>query len=284
MNAGEANAESGYIHGYSPVEQQRLVAQARTLAPSVFLGLDLPTGGELLEIGCGVGAELKIVAERRPGLRLTGIDLSTSHLLAARDLLADEIHSGRVRLVHGDAYRLPFADACFDRVITIWMLEHVGDPRPLLADARRVLRPGGRLICTEVDNGRFSFDPKQPAIADWWERFNRYQAERGGNPYVGRDLEQRAQGLGFQRVEAEPLYIIDSKRQPERRRELLDYLRDLLLSGARNLISAGYADTALCRRMEQEFATARELKHLSFHYHGIRLTCVASGEEGQGVC
>jgi SAM-dependent methyltransferase len=266
--------ETGYIHGFSGAEQQRLVAQAQTLAPSVFRGLDLPERGDLLEIGCGVGAELKIIAERRPALHLIGIDLNPSHLWAARDHLAEEIRQNRIELVRADALYLPFTDACFDRVITIWMLEHLPDPRPVLAEARRILYPGGQLICTEVDNARFGFEPRYAAIADWWNRFNRYQADQGGNPYVGDGLAEHAAGLGFDRIEMEPLYIIDSEREPVRRLELLDYLRNLLLSGAEQLVAGGYADEAARIRMEQEFAAARQLKELKFHYHGIRLTCV----------
>jgi ubiquinone/menaquinone biosynthesis C-methylase UbiE len=263
----------GYIHGYSRAEQQRLVAQAATLAPRVFDGMELPQRGRLLEIGCGVGAELKLVARRHPGLRITGIDLDPRHLTAARDHLAPEIARGDIALAMGDAYRLPFAAASFDCVITIWMLEHVTDPRPILAEARRVLAPGGRLICTEVDNARFGFLPEQPAIAHWWQLFNRFQADRGGNPFVGADLARQAEGLGFAGVHPQTLYIIDSAREPARRLELLDYLRDLLLSGAEQLIAAGYADAGDRRRLERQFEAARGLPDLHFHYHGVRLVC-----------
>ncbi len=267
--------KSGYIHGYSRTEQQRLVAQAETLAPNVFRDLDLPQQGRLLEIGCGVGAELKLIARRRPALQLTGIDLNPAHLAAARDHLAPEILEQRANLARGDAFRLPFSANSFDRVITIWMLEHVAAPRPVLAQARRVLRPGGRLICTEVDNARFGFDPEQPDIMHWWNCFNRYQADRGGSPFVGATLAEQARGLGFSQVEAHTLSIIDSPREPDRHLELLDYLRDLLLSGARQLISAGYAGEADRQRMQRQFEAARQISELRFHYHGTRLTCIA---------
>ncbi|MFM7735076.1 MAG: class I SAM-dependent methyltransferase, partial [Alphaproteobacteria bacterium] len=73
----------GYIHGFSSEERDRLFAQARVLAPGVFDGWDLAEVGSLLEIGCGVGAELEIIAERWPGVRLVGIDRAASSLEAA---------------------------------------------------------------------------------------------------------------------------------------------------------------------------------------------------------
>jgi len=104
-------------------------------------------------------------------------------------------------------------------------------------------------------------------------RSSRFQARDGGNPYVGRGLERKAPGLGFSDIRVEPLYIIDSEREPQRRLELLDYMRDLLLSGAENLIRTGYADAGHGERMLEAFAAARDLEGLRFYYHDTRLIC-----------
>lgn len=264
-----------YIHGFSPSEQARLVAQAEVLAPSVMVGLELDTAGDLLEIGCGVGAELKLISRRWPGIRLTGLDLNVSHLQAASHHLCTELAQGRIALVRGDALSLPFAAGRFDQLITIWMLEHVPNPVPVIREAMRVLRPGGKLTCTEVDNTRLGFDPVQPAIALWWDRFNSYQANTGGNPFVGSTLEQAARAAGCTRVVATPLSIINSRAVPARRLILLDYLRDLMLSGAANMLRGGYADQGLKSRMEQEFAAVRRQPEVQFHYDGALVHCWA---------
>ena len=60
-----------YIHGFSAAEQRHLLEQADILAPKVFAGVDYSGVRNLLEIGCGVGAELKQVARRWPRVRLT---------------------------------------------------------------------------------------------------------------------------------------------------------------------------------------------------------------------
>jgi len=50
----------------------------------------------------------------------------------------------------GDALRLPFPDDCFDAVISSFMMRNVGDVAGALAEQRRVVRPGGRVVCLEI--------------------------------------------------------------------------------------------------------------------------------------
>jgi ubiquinone/menaquinone biosynthesis C-methylase UbiE len=263
----------GYIHGFSSAEQHRLVAQAQNLAPRVFEDLDLSGAQHLLELGCGVGAELAILRERWPHLALAGVDHSGSQLATARRVLAPGRWRPPVALVQSDALQLPFACAAFDRVITIWLLEHVKDPRGVLREALRVTRRGGAVICTEVDNATFGFDPPEPLIEGWWQRFNRYQQAAGGDPYVGAKLEAMARELGCAEVRVRVVPVIDSRADPQRRTLLLDYLRDLLLSGADNLIAHGYADEADKRHLRHAFARVREDLGVAFRYQAVRLTC-----------
>ncbi len=266
----------GYIHGFSSAEQHRLVEQARVLAPRVFEDLDLSGAHSLLELGCGVGAELGILAPLWPRLRLTGVDRSGSQLAAARGLLGASPETRGIAMVQADAVRLPFPDAAFDRVLTIWLLEHVADPRRVLGEALRVTRPGGEVICTEVDNATFGFDPPEPLIEGWWRRFNRYQQAAGGDPFVGAKLGAMAGALGCNGVRTRSIPVIDSRRDPERRTLLLDYLRDLLLSGADNLIADGYADDGDKNHLVQAFARVREDPRVGFRYQAVRLTCSPS--------
>lgn len=266
-------ASDDYIHGYSRREQQRLIAQAQVLAPNVFAGLDLGATRRLLELGCGVGAELAQIRDRWAGIELTGIDRSQGHLEAAREHLRAEIESGQARLVRADATALPFPAGTFDAVITVWMLEHVAKPQRVLAEALRVLGEDGWLISIEVDNASFAFEPDVPAITDWWARFNRYQREAGGDPFVGRRLHGLARELGCRDIRTETLPIIASDREPGRRAALLDYLEDLLLSGAERLLGAGLAAGGDIARLHSAFAEVRGDPGIGFRYFAVRLTC-----------
>lgn len=258
-----------YIHGFSADEQQRLVHQAEVLAPNVFHGLDFSSVDRLLELGCGVGAELKLLSDRWPGLHLTGVDRSERHLDAARTLL-----EGRaIDLVQADATALPFPGASFDRVITIWMLEHVPDPAAVMREALRVLKPDGLAIFTEVDNATFRFEPRVDIIVEWWERFSRWQEAAGGDPYVGPKLEAIARELGCRDVCAEEFPNVSSRHEPGRRGILLRYLEELLLSGAEVMRESGAVTADDERRLGAAFDEVAGDPSIEFQYLAVRLTC-----------
>ena len=92
---------------------------------------------EILDIGCGAGFLANDLA--LAGHKVTGIDLSTSSLKVAES--RDRTHS--VKYIQGDAYHVPFPSRSFDVVASMDMLEHVSDPQQVIAEASRVLRPGG---------------------------------------------------------------------------------------------------------------------------------------------
>ena len=274
--------QPGYIHGFGAQEERRLWEQAGILAPVVFAGLPLPPSGSLLEIGCGVGAQLDQVGTRCPEVQLTGIDLSLTNLTAAQGFVPGSAASA-TRLLQADATALPFRDQSFDTAMTIWMLEHVKDPLAVLQEALRVLRPDGLLLCTEVDNATFRFMPELPAIQGWWDLFCVQQSEGGGDPFVGRKLNALAQDLGCREVLTQELGIVSTELNPERRSELLAYLEELLMSGAESLLAeqqaaAPGAESALSvegqlAEVRNEFAQAKADPSIGFEYLAVRLTC-----------
>jgi len=97
-------------------------------------------GMEVLDIGSGSGLLLNTLASRY-GIRGTGIDLSS--LAVERSLGHNPFHLAFHR---ADAEKLPFPDDSFDRVISFDVIEHVFNQRKALAEAGRVLKPGGKMI------------------------------------------------------------------------------------------------------------------------------------------
>lgn len=95
---------------------------------------------DLLDLACGTGVVSAAALAR--GMRPVGLDFSPAMLAEARR------REPPLDLREGDAEAPPFADASFDAVVSNFGLHHVEHPRRALAEARRVLRPGGRLAFT----------------------------------------------------------------------------------------------------------------------------------------
>jgi phosphatidylethanolamine/phosphatidyl-N-methylethanolamine N-methyltransferase len=121
--------------------------------------LDLKTGERLLIIGCGTGADIPFVP---PGVEVLAVDLTPAMLAEAR---AHARPGVTFRQMDGHALDLP--DGSFDAAILHMVLEVIPDPVRCLAEAARVLRPGGRLAVFDKflpDGARPSW-PRRAALA-----------------------------------------------------------------------------------------------------------------------
>jgi phosphatidylethanolamine/phosphatidyl-N-methylethanolamine N-methyltransferase len=101
-----------------------------------------PSGSRVLEIGVGTG--LSLAAYPRD-IEVVGLDVSADMLKHAQRKI-ERLRLGHIRLVEGDALHLPFEPASFDYVMAFHVITVVPNHERLLAEARRVLRPGGTLV------------------------------------------------------------------------------------------------------------------------------------------
>jgi ubiquinone/menaquinone biosynthesis C-methylase UbiE len=112
-------------------------------------------GWHVLDIGCGGGQTIRSIAAKATEGRVDGVDYAPASVAVARQTNADLIASGRVGVQHASVSRLPFPDGSFDLVTAVETHYYWPDlPRDLL-EARRVLKPAGRLvIVAETYRGR----------------------------------------------------------------------------------------------------------------------------------
>ncbi|HEV3168321.1 MAG TPA: class I SAM-dependent methyltransferase [Isosphaeraceae bacterium] len=117
--------------------------------------------GPILDLGCGSGSFLAALGARTEGV--VGLDIAMRWLLVARKRL-DEEGLDSVRLVCGCAERLPLKGQSVAAIVAGDVIEHVGNQAATLAEAHRVLMPGGRLVMASPN--RFSLAP-EPHVQVW---------------------------------------------------------------------------------------------------------------------
>jgi len=244
----------GYIHTFTPEEQSRLIHQAEHLIPWIHHRIDYSGRRHIVEIGCGVGAQLKVLSRRFPSVRFTGVDFSPEQIAQAKVLLKDEISSGQVTVVEGSAYELPFADGSFDGVFLCWVMEHLADPPKAMREIFRILEPGGVLHDSEVFNSGVHADPPRAALMEYWNHFNALQCDFGGHPDIGMRLANLALDEGFAEVEQREISPhIDKRMSMKERSKMAYYFRAIFSSGIPELLAKERITPDLADRMSRDF-------------------------------
>ena len=262
-----------YLHGFTKKEQDRLLHQARFLEPYVYAGIDLEHTARLLEVGCGVGAQTKIITRRFPDLKIDAVDLSRQQLSAAKKNLANEIKSGQVRLFEQDALQLHMKDAGkYDSAFLCWFLEHVPKPLEALKRVRKQLKKGGKIYCSEVFNQTLFIEPYSPAYLKYWFEFNDYQWSIKGHPFIGAQLGHLLKEAGFVDIQTEVRPFHFDSREPEKRAAFAEYFFQILLSAEKTLLSVGRVSPEQIQRMKAEVEICKKAKDSVFFYSFMRAT------------
>lgn len=169
----------------APMEWMALRAWRRHLVSSL--------SGRVLELGVGTGRNLALYPADST---LTAVDVAPSMLKRAR-ARARQLGID-VTFVQADVRALPFETASFDAVVTSCVFCSVADPRAGLAEARRVLKPGGHLRMLEHQR------PEPPALGWLFDRLNPLAVRLTG-ANLNRETQRLVDGAGFSSVTASRL-------------------------------------------------------------------------------
>lgn len=143
-------------------------------------------GGRILEVGVGTGLALPHYARDK---RITGIDLSAEMLARARGRVRESGLGSVDALLEMDAEQTSFADGSFDIAVAMFVASVVPHPRRLMAEMRRVVRPGGHILFV-----------------------NHFAAERGPRWWAERALAPASRALGWH-----PDFSFDALLEPAER-------------------------------------------------------------------
>ena len=131
---------AGKLTGFTGLVTGHETLAGRLIRPRAF---DVRGCKHILDAGCGNGRYTRFLLRHADAdAFITCFDLSPRMLRRARNRLKN----GRVSHVSADLTHLPYPDAFFDAIVCGWVLEHLPDPRPGLAELARVLQPGGKLL------------------------------------------------------------------------------------------------------------------------------------------
>lgn len=172
-----------------------------------FDRLGLEPGETVLDLGCGAGRHAFECVRR--GAHVVALDADPVEVKGVNAVMAAMVDAGeasgdRVGLaIPGDAFRLPFRDRAFDRVIAAEVLEHLADDVGAMGELARVLKPGGRLAVSVPRYG--------PEVVNW-ALSREYHNVPGGHIriYRRRQLAERLRGAGLRLVGSHHAHALHS--------------------------------------------------------------------------
>ena len=155
----------------------------------------LASGADTAEIGCGPGFLTGALAGVAAPGRTLGIDSSAELLRIARTAIEPE--HPNLTFVDGNAYATGLPDDSLDFVYSRFLYQHLDTPALALREAKRVLRPGGRICVVDVDDAWLTLEPTSEAFARLSQAALEGQARRGGDRQIGRKLPGLMKRAGF---------------------------------------------------------------------------------------
>ena len=213
-----ATAPTDYMLGDTADERARLMAQAALLddeARALLDRLDIPVGGDVIDIGCGPIGILPLLSDRvGPHGQVTGFDRLGDMLDHAARSCAG---LGNVRFALGDATDTGFTADTFDVAHVRLLLVNVPEPMAVLREATRIVRPGGVVAVQEVDWLSWQCEPALPEWTALREVLRSLWHSRGLDPDIGRRLPTLLRAAGLCEVEANGRAGIDGAGHPYRR-------------------------------------------------------------------
>jgi SAM-dependent methyltransferase len=190
-----------------------LAAQADAIWPqelAIVRRHVLPGAARVLDAGCGTGEASRRVAEALPQANVLGVDIIQSHLSLARSL--SERFGDRVRFEHGNLFDLELPDASFDLTMCRHVLHSIPHADRVIAELRRVTRPGGVIHLIPEDYGMIHFprgvlDPMRM----WPEVAIRFGAATGTDLLIGRSAPSILASLGLSNITVDYV-VVDTLR------------------------------------------------------------------------
>lgn len=162
--------------------------------------LRVQPGSRILDVACGIGGWSSVFAEVVNESSIVGFDRSPSAIVAAEAYCANWVQLGRVHFLRADVNALPFEEGVFDVVFMSNCISYFDDVEIAIRSVYRSLKPLGRLVVRNFDDGLVSVYPCDPGLnlKVLWaaaQELNRDISVKGIDPFEGRKITYKLQHL-----------------------------------------------------------------------------------------
>ncbi|MDD1775969.1 MAG: class I SAM-dependent methyltransferase, partial [Candidatus Methanomethylicus sp.] len=106
--------------------------------------------GKIVDVGCGPGYLLRVIAQKVPDADLVGVDISDEMLATASQNISAWGFGSRAEFHRGEAQKIPFSEGSIDNIISTLSLHHWSSPRDAFIEFYRVLKPGGQFLLMDM--------------------------------------------------------------------------------------------------------------------------------------
>ncbi len=193
--SNELSATPDYTMGFSE-EFMEALRRYTAETSAAYLLPHLRPGLRVLDFGCGPGTiSVGLAKAIAPG-ELHGVDMEESQIALARSV-AQAAGRDNTDFRVGDVTALPYEDGFFDVAHCHNVLMHIPDTAAVLAEVRRVLKPGGLLACREMITGSSFTHPDFGVIRKAWDMFEDLLTADEGHPQMGKDMKGHILAAGF---------------------------------------------------------------------------------------
>jgi SAM-dependent methyltransferase len=279
-----SNQSINYLHGYKEEEQLRLMQQNDTLAKYIYERLNLSDITKILELGCGVGAQMIYLLQKYPKLQIIGVDIDEKQIQKAIvNLDAAQISKERYLLIkiepNDNSWLELLKQHSIEMVYTVWVLEHMQEPEKLLRELCLKAPKGMRFIATETFHKGLHIVPKNDLFQDFWNNMQDVQLHLGGNANVGLELGRLFNNAGFKVIWHSPFPMLFDKNKSVERKEILHYWKALSLSAVESMQQQNSINHEQIQLISEYFDNLLADPECIFYYAFMQLEAmVPSGE------
>jgi ubiquinone/menaquinone biosynthesis C-methylase UbiE len=244
-------ANQEYVLATGNAGAQRLALLHTTYGESTEALLDevgLSPGMRAVDLGCGTGTVSRWMASRVGAAgEVIGVDVSDAQLEVARaEALRDNL--GQARFQQASVYDTGLARERFDLAYCRFLLCHIGEPERALREMRALIKPGGFVVCEDVDLASFCSDPPSAGLLRMRDIMVALGESRGVDYCLGPRLHRVFRRVGFDRP------FVRMQQPAHDRGEAKRFWEYTFLEASPAMIQAGLTDAVEVKALAEEMA------------------------------